>query len=205
MHAPTAGNLLRRIVARQRQADAARIADLADAERVAVVAALERVSPRARIDVSVLITSVRTEVVKRAEAERAASCANPACAPARFEAWIRAQGWRPSLATARKCAAEPDEEPDNEDDDEQQPERRRGRVRRRRPRTYTEEPDAAEIAPPPADASTYSTASLRPCRRLFGSRAFGPDGALTPEPVDDFPPPWVLPPDPDEDDERDAA
>ncbi|HZJ13198.1 MAG TPA: hypothetical protein VFD26_11240, partial [Methyloceanibacter sp.] len=71
MDAPTAGHLLRQIATRQQQADAARVADLAAAERTAVVAALERVSPRARVDVSVLIETVRTEVRARAEAEAA--------------------------------------------------------------------------------------------------------------------------------------
>ncbi len=71
MDAPTAGHLLRQITARQRQADAIRVANLGDAERTAVVAALERVSSKARVDVDKLIATVRADVAKRAEAEAA--------------------------------------------------------------------------------------------------------------------------------------
>lgn len=71
MRAPTAGSLLKQIAARRQQADAARVADLNDAERAAVVQALERVSPRARIDVRLLVATVTAEVRARAEAETA--------------------------------------------------------------------------------------------------------------------------------------
>lgn len=70
MDAPTAGSLLRQIAARQRQADAARIADLSDAERAAVVAALEKVPSRSRVDVGRLITSVRREVADHIAASK---------------------------------------------------------------------------------------------------------------------------------------
>lgn len=71
MRAPTAGSLLKQIAARRQQADAARVADLNDAERAAVVEALERVSPRARIDVRLLVDTVTAEIRARAEAEAA--------------------------------------------------------------------------------------------------------------------------------------
>ena len=235
MDAPTAGHLLRQITARQRQADAMRVADLGDAERTAVVAALERVSSRARVDVDKLIATVRADVAKRAEAEAATQpdmlgilryelllkspeelLALRADLSARVERGEGDQPFRPGspgaeimhrldgIADRLGVHADDVEQPDPdlvEPDEHEPPKRRRGRVPRRSPRQAQDAPGAPTEARSPARAATRPA---RPSARLLGPKAFDAYGSLTPEPVDHFPPPWLLPDDPNDED-RDAA
>jgi hypothetical protein len=76
MGAPTAASLLKQIVANERQADAARLADLDEDERAAVVTALRRVSSKSRVDVGLLISESRRTAAAHREAAKAASDAD---------------------------------------------------------------------------------------------------------------------------------
>ncbi len=69
MNAPTAGTILRELDRRSYQANLSALGDIADEDRDAVVRALSGVSPKARVDVGLLIETLRNEAQERAEAE----------------------------------------------------------------------------------------------------------------------------------------
>lgn len=71
MDAPTAAQILRSLDRHRVQAQFASLADLDDAGHDAVRRALSAVPAGSRIDVDILIASVRADVVRRAEAEAA--------------------------------------------------------------------------------------------------------------------------------------
>jgi hypothetical protein len=67
----SAGTILRNIALRQRQSEVAQIIDLPDNERAAAVDALSRVKADAKVDVAVLIATLRKEAQDRASAAAA--------------------------------------------------------------------------------------------------------------------------------------
>jgi hypothetical protein len=223
---PTVGHILKELDRRRFANGMAALADIADHDRDLVTQALARAPKSARVDVGVLVETLRKEAHERAEAESARRSAeaepwkyelllkSPAELVAmrddlkrRVEAGEGGQPFRPGARTmshSRAHHVEPDPDPD---DDEPSVRRKvlRGIPRRLRPQSALEEPSAATEAPGPASPGTRSS---RPQsrqagpKRRFGVKAFVEYGSLAPEPVDFPNPPWLLPPD---DGERDAA
>ncbi len=226
---PTVGHILRELDRRRFVNGMSALADLATRHADLVTRALARAPRNAKVDLAIFVSTLEKEAAERAAAEAAA---RPPAEPWRYAAVALmdqrqlaefkrlVEGGTEPDAAARQVmqdaimarlgapAVEPDAEPDEDLDDNAHARRRRG-VRRyipRRLRTQSVE-DESEALPArvaaPKPRTRVSNSLSRSGGRHYGPRAFDEFGPLTPEPVEHFPPPWLLPPESDE--ERDAA
>lgn len=228
MAALTAAGVLRALDRQRTQQHVAALADLDRREHDAVAEALEGVSPKAKIDIGLLVQTVRNKLQRRdaAEAERRQHTGADILGALRY-GWslkplhelkaIRAElaarldagetqidaRTLAQIGAHTKPAAGTDIEPDPDLDDN--PPRRRGGVRRLRLREQPERSeDALASVPatdPPASTRTRSAPRNRRFSRLLGNRTFADGYDLTPEPVEFETPPWII----SDDDEQDTA
>jgi hypothetical protein len=212
----TVGHILKELDRRNFASGIAALAEIAERHRDLVREALARAPRSAKVDVGILVATLAKEVLERAEEERRR---NP---PAPWKYAFVALMDGPQRDEFRRLVAanvEPNDaarraladnivsprcilvEPDPKDGEAEPPRPRRGvrRIRRQQPAgTPAESVPPITEASPPARAKPRSSRVSRCPSRLFGIRAFDDGEDITPEPVDHFPPPWIIQVDADE-------
>ena len=181
---PTAGAILREIDRRQYQASIADLYNIADADRDAVVLALGGVPRNARIDIAVLVATLRREA-----AERAAR--RPPADASIYERLLVSQGYvafrSPTPASS---------------DGEARPTRRRQVPRRRLARAQDgEQADVPHHVPTGGEVRLCGP-HMRPTRPFLHGRTFVGGEEIGGPALEHFRPPWILP---DETDQETAA
>lgn len=194
MTAPTAAGLLKLLDKRRTMAALNALGDMDDAHHEALRRSLAAVPAKSRIDVPVLLDSVRCEVAAsaRAELEKRKASADAG----RYERLLISQGYVPrfgkvSASAGIARAVEPDPDPD----EDRKPAPRKRSILRHRPRPQSTEDrsgDASAEVAAPRRRERISGDLSRSEGRMMGPRAFDQSGSLTPEPVEFVVPPWII-------------
>jgi hypothetical protein len=170
--APTAATIIAALDRHRLQFDMSALAELDAAHSEAVRAALSGVPRKARIDLRLLLSTVKSEIAER-------KARKPPPDPRRYEALLISQGYephRPGVTPPPAAAPAADAELDDDVDDEQP---RRRSVPRRRSRRK-----ASGQKPRPRPEPKQSL--------YLGPKAFDQYGALARETVAPMLPPWLL-------------